>query len=132
MGTEMRASWLLAFPCLLSLVPLAGCSNNTGPTAAALNLSLSSPNADDGAVLLTISGGPVDSVEAVGYGVYMARPGAETVRLIVTGELASGTIARIHVPDSRQMSSYSAKILQVAARTYAQRDLVSYTASLIP
>jgi hypothetical protein len=129
----MRAPRQLFLTCLLGLVPLFGCSNNTGPTAAALNVSLSSPNADDGAVLLTISGGPVDSVEALGYAVYTARSGAETLELIVTGHFGSGPIARIHVPDSRHVSRYSARIGQVAARaTYAQRDVVSYSASLLP
>lgn len=122
----------LVLACLLGLVPL-GCSNNTGPTSVALNVSLSSPNTDDGAVLMTISGGPVDSVEAVGYAVFTARAGAETLRLIVTGNLGSGPIARIHIPDSRLVSRYSAKIGQVAVRaTYAQRDPVSYSASLLP
>jgi hypothetical protein len=84
-------------------------------------------------VLLTISGGPVDSVERVGFAVYTARAGAESLRLIVTGNLGSGPIARIHVPDSRQVSRYSARIGQVAARvTYAQRDPASYNASLLP
>jgi hypothetical protein len=129
----MRASRRLILPCVLTLIVLAACSNHTAPTGAALNLSLSSPNADDGAVLLTISGGPVDSVEAVGYPVYSTRAGGETVRLIVTGDLGAGPIARIHIPDGRQAFRYSAKIIQVAARsTYAQRDPVPYSASLLP
>jgi hypothetical protein len=122
----------LLFGCLL-LVSLSGCSNSTGPTAAALNVSLSTPNTDDGAVLMTISGGPVDSVEAVGYTVYTARQGPETLRLIVTGDLGSGPLARIHVPDSRLTSRYSARVSQVASRaTYAQRDPAPYSVSLLP
>ena len=118
---------------LLGLIPLAGCSNSTGPAAVALNVSFSSPNTDDGAVLLTISGGPVDSVEAVGYKIYLARAGSETLSLIVTGHLKPGPIARIHVPDGRRVSRYSARIGQVAARvTYAQRDPASYGASVLP
>ncbi len=127
----MRAPIVLG--CLLALAPLAGCSNNTGPAAATLNVNLSTPNTDDGAVLLTISGGPVDSVESVGHTLYSARQGPETLRLIITGDLGSGTVARIHVPDSRQVSRYSARITQVAARvTYAQRDAGSYSARLLP
>lgn len=129
----MRAPGPLLLVCLLGLIPFAGCSNNTGPSGAVLSVSLSSPNTDDGAVLLTISGGPVDSVEAVGYPVYTARSGSETLRLIVTGPIGSGPIARIHVPDNRQVFSYSVKLVQVAARaTYTQRDPASYGASLLP
>lgn len=126
----MRAT--LLFGALL-LVSLPGCSNSTGPTAAALNLSLASPNTDDGAVLLTISGGLVDSVEAVGYTIYTARQGPETLRLIVTGDLGSGPLARIHVPDSRLASRYSARVSQVASRvTYIQRDPASYSVGVLP
>jgi hypothetical protein len=122
--------WVLAF--LFGLAPLAGCSNSTGPTSGILNVTLSTPNTGDGAVLLTISGGPVDSVEAVGYAIYTARLG-QTLRLIVTGDIGSGPIARIHIPDSRQASRYSATIGQVAARlTHAQRDPGPYSASLLP
>ena len=128
----MKGLQSLFVASILSLVSLTGCSNYTGPASAILSVTLSSPNGDDGAVLLTISGGPVDSVEAVGYTVYTARSGTETVRLIVTGNLGSGPIARIHIPDNRQAAQYSAEIVQVAARkTYAQRDPASYTASLL-
>jgi hypothetical protein len=126
----VSARWWRA---LTGLALLAGCSNNTGPTAGALDVSLSSPNTDDGAVLLTISGGPVDSVEAAGYTLYSAAAGANTLRLIAAGNIAAGTIARIHVPDVRLASRYVASIDQVAARlTYAQRDLAQYRVALVP
>ena len=129
----MSAARLLALVGLMGLASLAGCSNNTGPTAGALNVSLTSPNTDDGAVLLTISGGPVDSVEAIGYTLYTAPAGPNTLRLIATGNVGSGTIARIHVPDARQASRYVTSIDQVAARsTYAQRDQAQYSVSLAP
>lgn len=109
------------------------CSNNAEPTAGILHVNLLSPNTDDGAVLLTVFGGPVDSVESVGYPVYSARGGADTVKLIVTGTLPSGAIARIHIPDSRQASRYAGRVLQVAARsTYSQREPAPYGISLLP
>lgn len=129
----MRSPRAYALPFIASLVLMSGCSNNTGPTAGALNVSLSSPRDDDGAVLLTISGGPVDSIESVGFRLYSARAPADTVKLIVTGNLRSGAIARIHIPDIRQAARYSARIGQVAARTtYAQREAAAYTIALLP
>jgi hypothetical protein len=117
---------------LVGLALLAGCSNNTESTAGTLDVRLASPNTDDGAVLLTISGGPVDSVEAAGYTLYSAAAGAST-RFIATGNVGSGTIARIHVPDVRLASRYVASIDQAAARlTYAQRDLAHYRVTLVP
>lgn len=122
---------LLTVACIGALVPLSGCSNNTGPSGAILSVTLSSPHGDDGAVLLTITGGPVDSVEAVGSAVYTARSGTGPLKLIVTGDLGGEPIARIHVPDHRHAPFYTATVLQVAARgTYAQRDPAAYRASL--
>jgi hypothetical protein len=87
----------------------------------------------DGAVLVTIAGGPVDSVEAAGYSVYLARIDPSTVRVIVAGDLTSGTIAHIHIPDHRRLSQYSATINQVAARTsYRQRSPAAYALTLTP
>jgi hypothetical protein len=115
----------------LAAILLAGCSNSTGPAAGVLNLTVESPHQDDGGIMLSIHGGPVDSVEAVGYVIHSART-ADSVKMIVTGDLGSGVIARVHIPDSRQSSQYSAQIKQAAARrTYAQRDPADYTVSLV-
>ena len=122
---------MLAFTALLALS--VGCSNNAEPTAGTLTVNLSSPNTDDGAVLLSVFGGPVDSVESIGYTVYSARGSADTVKLIVTGTLPSGAIARIHIPDGRHVSRYGGRLLQVAARsTYSQREPAPYGISLLP
>jgi hypothetical protein len=123
--TPMRA-------LLLSLALLSGCTNNTGPGAGALNVSLSSAQHDDGAVMITVYGGPVDSVESLGFPIYAVRV-ADSVRFIVTGNLGSGPIARVHVPDGREAPQYRAKLTQAAARgSYLQRDPATYGISLIP
>jgi hypothetical protein len=119
---------------LLSLLPLSGiglvtgCSGEpAGPVAATLEIGLSTPFQDDGAVLFTIAGGPVDSLEAPGYSVYSSRPDPTTLQVIITGDLTSGMIARIHIPDERMASRYLATLNQAAARaSYAQRDPASY------
>ena len=109
---------------------LAACSNSTGPTAGILNVTVTSPHQDDGGILLSVYGGPVDSVEAVGYPIHSTHA-ADTVKMIVTGNLTSGVIARVHIPDSRQASRYAVHIKQVAARqTYAQRDPAGYAVVL--
>jgi hypothetical protein len=113
---------------------LSGCSSApAGPDAATLTVEFVTPAEDDGAVLFTISGGPVDSVEAAGYAVYQARIDPTTVRVILSGELTSGAIAHIHIPDDRRLSLYSATLDQVAARaTYIQRDPTPYALTLGP
>jgi len=109
------------------------CSNdNTGPTGA-LQVTLDSPNNDDGAVLFTIVGGLVDSVVPVSDQIYSARSNSNTMQVIATGSIGSGTIARIYVPDIRLTAKYSATVKQVAARgSYVQHDPASYTISIAP
>lgn len=117
---------------LIGASVVAGCSPEpAGPTAGTLQVTLATPNSDDGALLFTLSGGPIDSVEVDGYGVHSARIDPHTLRVIVTGELHSGPIARIRIADARQLPRYSATINQIAARsTYAQRDPASYSLTL--
>jgi hypothetical protein len=94
-------------------------------------VNLTTPNSDDGAVLFTISGGPVDSVEVDGHSVHWAHIDPNNLRVIVTGQLHSGVIASIRIADARQLSRYSATINQVAARaTYVQRNPASYSLAL--
>lgn len=114
------------------LVLMHGCSNNTGPVAGALNVSISSSQRDDGALMISVYGGPVDSVESIGFPIYSIRS-ADSVKFIVTGSLGSGAVARIHIPDGRQASRYGARINQVAARvSYAPRDPSAYSITLLP
>jgi hypothetical protein len=123
----------LAVGAAIVLGFLFGCSEPTGPIEGKLNVILATPNSDDGAVLFTLSGGPVDSLEAVGYTVYSARIDHNTVRVIVTGALASGLVVRAHIPDHRQISGYSAIMNQAAAHTtYQQRDPSGYSLTVTP
>jgi hypothetical protein len=99
--------------------------------AATLDVSFTTTASDDGAVLFTVAGGPVDSVEAPGYRLYTAQINPTTLRVVVAGNLRAGTIARIHIADGRRLSQYSATVNQVAARgSYVQRDPVSYSLSV--
>ena len=97
---------------------LSGCSGQpSGPTGTTLEVTYTSPFQDDGALLFTITGGSVDSVEAApGYVVYSGRPAPNTLEVIVTGDLSSRTIGRLYVSDERLVSQYEVRMVQVAAR----------------
>jgi hypothetical protein len=128
----MTTSRGLAAVGYLTAFLLSGCSNNTGPVAGVLNVNVSSPQRDDGALMLSVHGGPVDSVESVGFPVFSIRT-SESVKFIVTGSLESGVVARIHIPDGRQASRYTALVSQVAARmSYAVRNPAGYSVTLLP
>ncbi|HKG94518.1 MAG TPA: hypothetical protein VKA84_21570 [Gemmatimonadaceae bacterium] len=122
---------------LLLLLPVAACSKDapTGPTRGALSLGLTTPNADDGAVLLAIDGGPVDSVTAVGayrvYGGAAGAPAGTPLRVIVRGTLAAGPVARVWVPDVSAVGAYRVTVEQAAARTtYGQRSVSGYAGTV--
>jgi hypothetical protein len=119
---------------VLAGLALAACSDDAAaPFEGALNVRLTTPNSDDGAVLFTLSGGSLDSVVAVNDEIYSARSDARTIQVIVTGNLQNGPIARIYVPDVRQAGKYSATVEQVAARSsYLQRDPASYSLRVAP
>jgi hypothetical protein len=126
-------------PLLLALLAGAcgdgGPTGPAGPTPGVLKVALTTPNADDGALLLTISGGRVSTVDAAstGYQVYTAQPDTVTTRVLVTGDLAAGEVVRIHVPDTRSVAAYHATIAQAASRTtFAQRALTGYSLAVAP
>ena len=118
---------------LMLSVLLFSCSSGTGPTVGVLNVKLSSLRGDDGAVLFTIVGGPVESVEAVSGAVHSAQIDANTLRVVITGNLSAGAVARVRIADVNQASRYSAAVNQVAARSsYVARDPGHYSITLAP
>ena len=124
--------WLVGMSGTLGM--LNGCSGQpSAPVAATLQVSLSTPFNDDGALLFTLTGGRVDSVDAPGYTLYTSRTDPATLQVILTGNLSPGIVAHVHIPDERGASQYSATISQVAAReTYIERDPASYRLELKP
>lgn len=119
---------------MAGVLSLGGCASEPpGPSAATLQVALATPAQDDGAVLFTITGGPVDSIDAPDYQVYSRQTDANTLRVIVMGALKPGLIARIHIPDQSRIADYSGAVNQVAARdSYAQRDPTGYGLTLAP
>ena len=120
---------------LLAALLILGCSGDdggpAGPVAGPLNVVLTSPNTDDGAVMIQVTG-VVDSVIVpAGLSAWQSEPGSNVLRAVVTGNLASGsTLLTLRVPDVAKASSYSLQVLQVASETYAQRPVGAYSISL--
>ena len=96
-----------------------------------LTVQLTTPNSDDGAVQIAVSGQGVDSAKVLGYDGYSAVANANA-NLIVTGAVTSGSIARIFVRDLARTSSVQATVVAAAARSsYALQDLSGYRAVLV-
>ncbi|HJP57693.1 MAG TPA: hypothetical protein VJ847_11785 [Gemmatimonadales bacterium] len=107
----------------------------SGPVPGVLTLELVTPRSDDGAILLTVSGGPVASIEAAGsgYQLFSVIPDTLTARVLVTGDLAAGALLRLHVADTRRAAAYRASVAQAASRdTFAQQPLAGYALRVVP
>jgi hypothetical protein len=99
----------------------------TGP--GVLDVVLTTPNSDDGAVLLTVDGA-IDSVQGAPYVIFSTASGTGA-RIVVTGDVVGGVIARLYVPDVASPDQYVPQLVEVAQRgTYALRPSTSYQLEL--
>jgi hypothetical protein len=102
-------------------------SGPTEPRPGALDLVFAPPAPGTGALLFVVDGAPIDSVEPAGYGTISGRLSASAVRVIVTGPLVPGPVARLRVPDVRLARQYRATLEEVAdGATYGLRDTAGY------
>ncbi|HEX9895688.1 MAG TPA: hypothetical protein VGA78_17285 [Gemmatimonadales bacterium] len=121
-------------PLLLLLAVALACGGEDGPTdeprPGELVAALNTPNNQDGALLLRVVG-PVSAVTPVGgHRVSSATSGA-TTRVVLTGNITDGDILRLTVPDTRNLTSYTVLVEQVAARdTYALLEPGGYSIAL--
>lgn len=133
----MTSVWRTAMVGLL--VGVGGCGgedSGTGPppvTAGEVTLVLSGSGSADGAVLLRISGGPVEAIAPIGTLTVDGTPlaGGAQFRAVVTGNLVNGDIARIQVPDVGAAGDYTVVIEQVAdGSTFALLDPAGRTVTV--
>jgi len=118
---------------LALLLVVLGCHDDdktvapTGP--GVLDVILTTPNHDDGAVLFTIDGA-VDSVQGAPYVIFSTSSAADA-RVVVTGNVVAGVIARLYVPDVATADQYLANLVEVAQRgTFALRPPTAYQLQL--
>ncbi len=106
-----------------------------GPEVGELSVNLVSPNSDDGAVVLSVTS--VSSKELLGIAaacngcrVFSEQVSANEIRAVVTGPLSAGPLVRVTVSDVGDKSAYSARLHQVANRSFELRPLAGYSLGL--
>jgi hypothetical protein len=120
----------LAFP--VAVLFIAACGADAPPipqpVAGDLTMALTTPNSQDGALLLRIVGElAVQDVTPLGNYRVSFHTQAGVTRVIITGDLAGGDILKFRVPDIGKASSYTAYVEQAASRTtYALLETSSY------
>ena len=114
---------------ITSSLALGACGKDKGPAApraGELTLSLTTPFPDDGAILLAITGPEIGTVRATSSAIAThSRAVAGGVRVVVFGDIASGSLLRIAVPDASQSSKYSASVVEVSDRANAVRAVLT-------
>jgi hypothetical protein len=115
---------------------LASCGNEGPPPSQAGDLIVSYAQAgpEVGAMLLTISGGVVQSVTArsgQALTVSFASPSPGTTKVIVTGDISAGDILNVRVPDISLSAGYVVRVDQVADDlTFSLIDPALHTLSI--
>jgi hypothetical protein len=131
MGT-MRRKILLAG--LAAVVVAAGCTDrNRGggvtdpPAPGVLAATLSTPNTDDRALIVELSGPGITAVQAAagsGHTVH-SRASGSTVRAALFGDLTDGAVLRFSVPDVSRANAYTARVVEASGADNSLREDVT-------
>lgn len=130
--------WRWSFVIVAALSASAACAND--PTAGATQagtvmLRLTTPHADDGAVMFEVSGPPIDTAIAVNASLqlFTQRASGSTMVGVVVGEVTDGAVVTLRVPDVGAAAGYTARVLEVADRQNALRaSLTGYALTVGP
>ena len=129
---ELKPRWMPLFAFTFAVL-LLGCGESAMPGTA--TISLTTPNTDDGALLITVTGPSFTNVQSASssYQVFSRLATGQELRLIVVGNLAAGPVATVDVADVNGLSVYTATISQVSDRLDELRESLSgYSIDVVP
>ncbi|GBD32818.1 hypothetical protein HRbin33_01792 [bacterium HR33] len=114
----------------IAAVGALGCIQEPAPRELTLNLL--TPNSDDGAVMFTVStAAPNRIVSATpvceGCKVFYHEVSEVEFRVIVTGPLRPGPVAKLLVSDAAPVGAYRVDVHEVAARDFQTKKPTGYT-----
>jgi hypothetical protein len=122
--------WMMATAVALALAVGVACGDDesVGPeelppevTPGTMIMSLVTPNADDGAIMFTVSGGVIDTPALldIDHVLYLMED-SSSISVIIAGDIAAGELLEFDVPDIEV--TYTATITQVADRANDLRE----------
>ena len=93
------------------------------PPAGSAIVSLGTPNADDGAVIVTLHGPGFSELQSAssGYLFYSRLGNGQDAHVIVVGNISAGPLFSFKVAAGSALSAYTVAIEQVASRADALR-----------
>lgn len=100
----------------------AGCGDDDGPTGpvpGTVQVSLVTPNVDDGAVLFSVTGGEIGEPTSANaaHVFFFRRQASSSVTVAIVGDLTDGPLLEFDVPDVGDIGLYTATLLEVSDRT---------------
>lgn len=100
----------------------------TGPISGTLVVELTTPAADDGAILLNIVGPNISGLDLVDQtSILFWIEDASELRAVIVGGLGEGELLKFTVPDVKNVGAYTATIFEVSDLSNALRSsLVGY------
>jgi len=117
-----------------SLGLLLACSGTTGPVAGTLKVNLANPNTgQDGAALLVLSTPvpPVSVSAGPGLTLWGGPVTVTNAKLVLTGNLSTGTILTLQVDDINKVRQYTVTLRQVAQTSgYQLESLAGYSVTV--
>ena len=126
MRTARRIGLGLSFTALAIGLGCGG-DGSTGPQAGTAKVALVTPNSDDGAVLLTLTGPGLSNVQPTNpsYVMYVRSASASEVRVILVGNLIAGPVLTVDVDDVGKLGQYHGTVVDAASRSDAARGSTS-------
>jgi hypothetical protein len=123
-----RLAWIAA-------LALAAGSCSSGPVAGDLTMSLSTPNSDDGAIVVRVTGSTSKEITRAaaacsGCRIFLEQPSATELRAVVTGSLVAGPLLTLSVSDTKSPGAYTTQVQQVASRTFQVRSTSGYSLTI--
>ena len=131
-----RLRWIFVMVAALSAG--AACSDDpvgSVPRSGTVTLRLTTPHADDGAMMFAVSGPPIDSAVAIkaSLRLFTRRTSDSTVVGVVAGVVTNGDVVTLHVPNVAAAADYTARVVEVADRRNAVRgSLTGYALAVGP
>ncbi len=95
-----------------------GGGGGPSPTPGSLDVVLTTAPTAPGALMFTVSGGPITGVTS-SHTRYEQTTAPNSRKVLLTGNLVAGTVVQIQVPDVGAVDNYVVQVLQVAARSNA-------------
>ncbi len=132
----MRRMSIRTFVTVASLVGTLSCGGEETlpPVPGSVAVNFSSPNGTDGAVLFTITGPGMGNLAPASSSnqLFTRLVAPQELRVIIVGNLGSGPLFTMDIPNTNDVSGFNATVLQVADRDDDLRESVAGYSITLP